>query len=288
MLVASSIGILLLFADTDLASWRRNRALFANDGFHSRGVREELDRYHDLLGNGTIPQIATVLFGGIALVALAGALRRSGNIAAPLPFVSLAATVVMLAILPSKWIYHFGSAAALFAAAVAVGVAQLRAQPRWLRFTVTAAAVLATMRAIRASADAQYFMRLGTGDLARLGKFWPSAAALTIVVLLHHFLVRKTVLWDRISSPETGAAPPVEGVALPATGVALPTSTAASPKGWVASPESGVVGCLVVLCVAVLTAFAVVPAIAGPSWASGPRSYTTHSVPGAASRTPHQ
>ncbi|TML07616.1 MAG: hypothetical protein E6G39_19360, partial [Actinobacteria bacterium] len=52
MLVGATLAFGLLFADTDIALWRRSRSVFAADGFHSLGVTDEVMRYRDLLTNG--------------------------------------------------------------------------------------------------------------------------------------------------------------------------------------------------------------------------------------------
>ena len=115
-----------MFADTDAARWRVDRGLFAGDGFHSRGVLDEVDRYRDLLANGSIPALASVLVAGVALLAwiVATIARRTSNGSAtdatPLVFGGiLLAAVMLLTLTPSKWTYHFGSLSAFAALAIA-------------------------------------------------------------------------------------------------------------------------------------------------------------------------
>ena len=114
-LLGLAAGVTCLFADTDVELWRRSRSLFANDGFHSNGVLDESIRYRDLFKFGTIPAIATVLFSALALVCFAVHwLRRSDRsfTLADSAALSLIVAVGFLTITPSKWTYHFGSAAA--------------------------------------------------------------------------------------------------------------------------------------------------------------------------------
>jgi hypothetical protein len=192
-----SAGVLLLFADTDLARWRAARAAFAADGFHDNGPLDELVRYRDLLTNATTLQFALVLAGALALaawgVAVAAALvaRRTGGSsrtpgAALLPGLLLALAVALLALTPSKWIYHFGSVAAIAALAVAVEVeriARSRAAHRRLVVPLVVVAVAALgARTFANPKDPQYFLAIGRPDVGVLARplTW---AALAVVGL---------------------------------------------------------------------------------------------------------
>ena len=187
MLIGMALALGLLFADTDIELWRRNRSLFATDGFHSRGIFDELMRYRDLLTNGTVPEVASVLFGALALglfvtmlVVRRGRVRRLD--AAGFALLSAGA---LLTITPSKWTYHFGSAAAIASFAIAVETARLAGagsldeqsepMPRrdhrlraWPLGAVVIAVGLVVGRSLASKADAQYFMKLSTPHINSL------------------------------------------------------------------------------------------------------------------------
>jgi arabinosyltransferase B/arabinosyltransferase C len=180
-----SAGVVLLFADTDLTRWRAARAAFAADGFHDNGPLDELVRYRDLLGNATVLQLAAVLAGGLALVAWTVAAvhalvaRRRGAPgaaagAALVPGLLLVLAVGLLALTPSKWIYHFGSVAAIAALAVAVEVERIARRPaaraRLVAPAVVVAVALLGARVFTNPKDPQYFLAIGrpaVGVLAR-------------------------------------------------------------------------------------------------------------------------
>lgn len=192
--IAGTATTLLLFADSDLARWRRDRGAFAGDGFHSRGVLDELDRYRDLLANGTVAQLASVLLTAVALAALlVEARRRSAHAARDVVLVVVVA-VGLLALTPSKWTYHFGSLAAF--AAVCVALQATRAPGTRTRTFVALGTALAAARAFRHPRDAQYFIELGARAPALLGRSWPwllVAVALLVVAHRRPALARRSV-----------------------------------------------------------------------------------------------
>ncbi len=196
-LLAATCTSLLLFADSDLTRWRADRATFAGDGFHSKGFFDELDRYRDLLANGTMPQLASVLVTAVATIALLVALvqRRGATTAgARLAATVMATGVVLLALTPSKWTYHFGSLAAFASLAIAAQAAlPARRIGRVVAVTVLA---LVAARVFRDPKDAQYFLRLGTDLPAVLGRRlpWLLAAAVVLVVARRRpVVVRRSV-----------------------------------------------------------------------------------------------
>lgn len=170
--IAAAIGIVTLFADTDIARWRLDRGLFAGDGFHSKGVLDELDRYRDLLANGSIPALASVLVAGVALLAWTiAALERprpTGTRGAPLAFgAALVVAVGLLALTPSKWIYHFGSVSAMAALAIATEASRASLPERDRRTRLVGIGIVVLLafvgaRSLRHPRDAQYFLELGS------------------------------------------------------------------------------------------------------------------------------
>ena len=254
-LVGCVAALLLLFADTDVARWRDARGLFAGDGFHSYGVTDEGVRYRDLLTNGTAPAIAGVLFGGLALLSFAAvrigtwsATRNRAERAGATPDgrfdiapLSLLVAVGLLSAAPSKWVYHFGSAAAIAALAIAVETVRVMRAPgrvgAWCRGGVALGATLATARALRHPRDAQYFLRLES----------PS----------------DSLLWSVLGSPLVWIA--LAGLLLVA-GRRVAVRRGGEGTGAAAWAVPGGLGA-----VAVLTAvtFALVPSVRGPHWAMG-------------------
>ena len=184
--VGATAGLALLFADSDLDMWRASRAAFVGDGFHTAGFTDEPRRYHDLLTNGTIMGLASVLFSALAIALWVGHLRRKGSRfnAAGL---SLAVAGLLLCFTPSKWLYHFGSAAAIASLAIAVEATRLRA-PGWRSTAARYAAVLVTpvvvARSLRGFRDAQYFLALRPPDVRALGKTaaWVALALAAVAI----------------------------------------------------------------------------------------------------------
>jgi hypothetical protein len=179
---AISVGVLALFADTDLSRWRVDRGLFAGDGFHSRGALDELDRYRDLLVNGSVLALASVLIGAVALAAWAAALvdrraRRTTPSATPTFGAVLLVGVLLLTLTPSKWIYHFGSLSALAALAIAAEASRLGARGRPVdhrrpgahALAVTIALAFVGARCFSHPVDAQYFLTIGSRMPGPLG-----------------------------------------------------------------------------------------------------------------------
>ena len=170
--LAAAIGIVALFADTDIAHWRVDRGLFAGDGFHSKGVLDELDRYRDLLANGSIAALASVLVAGVALLAwMIAALERprpDGTRGAPFAFGAvLVVAVGLLALTPSKWIYHFGSLSAMAALAIATEASRASLPERGRRAGLVGIGIVlllafAGARSFLHPRDAQYFLELGS------------------------------------------------------------------------------------------------------------------------------
>jgi hypothetical protein len=205
-----STGVVLLFADTDVTRWRAARAAFAADGFHDNGPLDELVRYRDLLTNGTGLQLAVVLAGGLALVswgvAVVAALvtrRVDGRRPAPgvdvLPGLLLALAVALLAFTPSKWIYHFGSVAAIAALAVAAEAERIarrpHAQARLVAPLVVVAAALLGARSFAHAKDPQYFLSIGRPDTGVLDHplTWTVVAVLALALLVLRPRARPTV-----------------------------------------------------------------------------------------------
>lgn len=192
----AAVGLVLLFADTDLARWRVDRGLFAGDGFHSRGVADEPDRYRDLLANGTLPQLASVLVAAVALAVgllsrlgrtARGPARRRGALPAPGQVGVLAAGVVLLAFTPSKWIYHFGSLGAIATLALAGHVASVdrddRGSARGFRVLTPVLLAFVGARAFRDLHDPQYFLQIGIRRPDVLGHVLLWLAVLGVVVV---------------------------------------------------------------------------------------------------------
>ena len=176
MLIGATAAVALLFADTDIELWRRSRSLFAADGFHSRSVNDELLRYRDLLTNGPVPAVASVLFGALALVLfIVGFVSRRERIRrADASGFTLLIAAAMLTITPSKWIYHFGSAAAFASLAIAIETTRIAARRErsdrrlreWHGAVVVVVVGLIVGRSLASKADAQYFMKLSTPHIA--------------------------------------------------------------------------------------------------------------------------
>jgi hypothetical protein len=128
---AAAILLLLVFADSDVASWSANSEVFASAGQHQAGWRDELARYTTLFEPpyDTVLRRMSVLVAALTVVlVLAGTSRKraAGDLVTSW---SLAAAFVLLAVTPSKWPWHFGSLGALAVAALAVEVRHLLDDP---------------------------------------------------------------------------------------------------------------------------------------------------------------
>lgn len=205
VLLGVTAGVLLLFADTDVSRWREARAIFSQDGFHSGGVLQETLRYHDLLTNGSIPGLASVLFAAAALLSFAVATvrvatRRRRFTERDIAGLSLLVAALLLTTTPSKWVYHFGSGAAVATLAIAVEtsrVARVRGRAGvWLRGAVVVLVALLLARSFRNPGDAQYFLHVRTAVAPVLGNalLWLGVAA---AVLLIGRTLRRALMVDQ-------------------------------------------------------------------------------------------
>jgi hypothetical protein len=199
MLIGATIAVGLLFADTDIDLWRTNSSVFAADDFHSHGVTDEVMRYRDLLANGTVPAVASVLFGALALGLLtARVVSRRGRVQrCDSAGFALLVAAALLTITPSKWIYHFGSAAAVASLAIAIETARMseRTEPiarrtrrprAWHGAAVVVLVALIAGRSLASTADAQYFMQQGTRHIpAGIARATLLAAALGALAVAH-------------------------------------------------------------------------------------------------------
>jgi arabinosyltransferase C len=117
-----SLVILLVFLDTDLETWQRQRRLLEHSEFYRAPWWSEWDRYTVLIQNGwgtPIRIMSTIL---PLLVVLSFALRRGASLPKhlALPAQSLAVALVLLVLTPDKSPYHLGAIAGIVAVAAAV------------------------------------------------------------------------------------------------------------------------------------------------------------------------
>lgn len=124
VLVAIAIGLLLVFADSDVHLWNESRRIFGL-AEHNFGWRDELDRYRLILTDsvyGTVVRRASML-GPLLVIGLFFARRRSDkNPVGDLPAFSLLWALVLLAFTPSKWPWQLGVIIAFAAVAIAYEV----------------------------------------------------------------------------------------------------------------------------------------------------------------------
>lgn len=149
VLSAGSSFILLFFLDSDVAHRRSDYGLFRAVPAHQSGWRDELSRYTSLSdeGWGTPARRASVALLLLAVLAYAARGERSRRPQLDIPAASLAISLLLLVLTPSKWPWHFGTLVALGAVALAAEVSRLSLEsanrPRWsLRPFVIILAVL--------------------------------------------------------------------------------------------------------------------------------------------------
>lgn len=123
-LLVTSLTLLVLFADTDFATWQQNRALFVGGSAHSQSWRDELYRYSLLLQEpyGVAARRGSIFLGVGAIALYAMRQRRDSDAASAIPVQSMAVALALLLLTPSKWPWHLGGLAAFAALALAVEV----------------------------------------------------------------------------------------------------------------------------------------------------------------------
>ena len=123
-----AVGLLLYFVDTDLASKLASISEFRSSS-HQATPFDELDRYRYL--GFEYAHVTFVRRASVALIPLGvlGYLTRPGRrFRSPesIPAVSLALATALLAVTPSKWIWHFGGLIGVTTIAVALEISRVR------------------------------------------------------------------------------------------------------------------------------------------------------------------
>ncbi len=148
LLVGLALALLLFTLDADLASRLGSARAFREVDTHNFPFWREYVRYQtfDALGGGTTTRRLSLMLVLLTVVAFLARSRPDRTRVAALPARTVAVALVLLAFVPSKWPWHFGTFVAIGALAAAAEVARLirgRIEPSRLdvRF-IAAAAVL--------------------------------------------------------------------------------------------------------------------------------------------------
>ena len=165
LLIGGAWTLLLAFLDADTQSRETDAELIRSTGGHSDGILQELQRYGRLGENGASP-VRRLFVGLLLLAAVTGiaALLRRRRLATCLPSASVALSLLLLPITPSKWIWHFG--ALIGVGAVALGVETYRlGDARSSQRARTLFAAAAVGIALAAGVEAYHSGPLDTGQL---------------------------------------------------------------------------------------------------------------------------
>ena len=165
LLIGGAWTLLLAFMDADTQSRETDADLIRSAGGHSDGILQELQRYGRLGENGASP-VRRLFVGLLLLAAVTGiaALLRRRPLATCLPSASVAVSLLLLSITPSKWIWHFG--ALIGVGAVAVGFETYRlGDARSSQRARTAFAAAVAGIALAAAVEANHSGPLDTGRL---------------------------------------------------------------------------------------------------------------------------
>lgn len=113
-LVSIATMMLLVFADTDLQTWRRAQQLTTLTGVHDGGASNEIERYRLLFGPGwgnPILRFACLMFAILSVVgvlrSVVAATRRGRGPEANKWALTWLLGAALLAVLPNKWPVHF-------------------------------------------------------------------------------------------------------------------------------------------------------------------------------------
>ena len=233
--LAVSIGMawttLLAVVDFDLSS-RAESIRLIQDAGHSAGLLQEPERYELLWQWGASPlRRELVAFLVISFFVALFAWRTKRELLERLPSASVAIGLLMLAFVPSKWIWHFGVFTGL--AVVAIGLesdrfdrGRVSARVRW----VAAATMLAV--SLFAASDVESWGLLD-GSVN-----WDTIPflALTAAAALTALLVARLRPGRTVRSPEAITVVAVAAALIGATTAAL-AANAASSDGWTAARQ---------------------------------------------------
>ena len=217
-----TLTVLLTLLDANLSTKLESVRAIRSDGQHGFGILDEQLRYGFLDAHGpTMHRLVVVM-----MVIAVGALlirRRPRDGRSEFPARTLAAGLVLLALTPSKWFWHFGGLVPIAALAVAI---EFRAVQGWRRIVVLGGMALALGWVW---SDALPWAEF---DL-RTQRWWPGASnfipfnltsPVTWIVLagVVSALAVMVTAWRPAATPWT----PVEATALMATGLVIAVTAA--------------------------------------------------------------
>jgi hypothetical protein len=224
---------LLAFVDSDISQRREETALLRSaDDFHSKGFLQELERYGNLSDIGaSVLRREFVAILSLAIAALFAERFWRRRLVERLPTASIALGLVLLALVPSKWIWHFG--VLIGVATVAIGVesnrlARRRPSPR--QALVIAAAVMSV--SLWASLKSNPW---GPLDLSASWSRAPILFAVATIGAVAAVLVLSGK--DLLRRPELVVFPAVTAALLAVTVVAFGTDAAVA-DGWTAPRQA--------------------------------------------------
>ena len=126
-LAAAAQTAVLFFVEADFGLMRQQTALARTVNVHNGNWRDELDRYTLLSTDnfGTPLRRLAVAFLLVAVVAFLTRSRRKRLAATDLPALTVVLALLLLAVTPSKWPWHFGALVGIGAVALATEVHRL-------------------------------------------------------------------------------------------------------------------------------------------------------------------
>jgi hypothetical protein len=231
--VGSAWTLLLAVLDSDV-SWRAENTRLIQSDTGREGVLQELDRYERLDVWGASPlrrELVALLILAVA-AGVAAAIGRRGLVAR-LPTASVAVGLLLLAAVPSKWIWHFGAFTGL--AAIALGFEAHRLDREHARPATRWSAALAVVAASLWAASETH--PWGPLDTARLNWGAIPYAPLTLIGAAVALLAHRSQERSPIRRPESFALVGAAAALLIATTAALAADTATA-RGWTTARQA--------------------------------------------------
>jgi len=233
----ASIGLawtlLLAYLDSDTAARNESVDLIRAGGGHGEGVFQELERYSRLSDAGASP--ARRLFVAVLLLVAAlgvAAYVRRRPLAAKLPASSVGLGLVLLAVNPSKWIWHFGVFVGLCSVAIGFETCRLSSF-HFTRPRRVAALVVILALGLWAASDANSWGPLDTGRLDWNHSSEPFLVAVAVAVAA----VVAASLSGHVRRPELVVLPAV-AVAMAVMTVGLFAADAVATGGWTTARQT--------------------------------------------------
>lgn len=119
LMFPAAASLWMLFADLDVGGWRLQARLNENPGISNFTWRDDLLHYLSLFDAGNAPRRLSWLVVVVAVIAYLTRRDRDIPLESALPVRSFVVASILIAALPSKWLWHFGALTAIGVVVVA-------------------------------------------------------------------------------------------------------------------------------------------------------------------------